>query len=83
MNLVDYPVSLEKDGIKLQTEKMEIDKLYYCMYQEKLMLFFKDKNELLNCYEVEDKEIIEAVRQEESVDIDKVLEDYIKKKNLK
>ncbi|HKU32933.1 MAG TPA: hypothetical protein VJR22_03705 [Candidatus Nitrosotalea sp.] len=80
--MVDYPVLIEKEGIKLQTEKMEVDKLYYCIYQEKVMLFFKDKNDLLNCYEIEEKEIVDEVKQAQSDDIEKVLEKYIEKKNL-
>jgi len=79
---MDYPVSIGDEGIKLQTEKMEVDKLYYCIYQNKVMLFFKDKNELLNCYEIEEKEIVEEVRQSNSEDIEKTLEKYIEKKNL-
>ena len=80
--MVDYPVSIEKEGIKLQTEKMEVDKLYYCVYQDKVMLFFKDKNDLLNCYEIEEKEIVDEVKQSKSDDIEKTLEKYIEKKNL-
>lgn len=79
---MDYPVMIEKEGIKLQTEKMEVDKLYYCIYQDKVMLFFKDKNDLLNCYEIEEKEIVDEVRQSQSADIEKILENYIEKKNL-
>lgn len=82
MSIVDYPVLIEKEGIKLQTEKMEVDKLYYCIYQDKVMLFFKDKNDLLNCYEIEEKEIVDEVKQSQSEDIEKVLEKYIEKKNL-
>lgn len=79
---MDYPVSIGEEGIKLQTDKMEIDKLYYCIYQEKVMLFFKDKNDLLNCYEIEEKEIVDEVKQSPAGDIEKTLEKYIEKKNL-
>ncbi|MDE1830095.1 MAG: hypothetical protein KGI25_07215 [Thaumarchaeota archaeon] len=61
---------------------MEVDKLYYCIYQDKVMLFFKDKNELLNCYEIDEKEIVDEVKQLQSSDIEKTLEKYIEKKNL-
>ncbi|MDE1765348.1 MAG: hypothetical protein KGI27_03620 [Thaumarchaeota archaeon] len=79
---MDYPVLIEKEGIKLQTEKMEVDKLYYCVYQDRVMLFFKDKNDLLNCYEIEEKEIVDEVKQSMPEDIEKTLEKYIKEKNL-
>ncbi|MGI0101105.1 MAG: hypothetical protein ACREA7_00740 [Nitrosotalea sp.] len=79
---MDYPVSINEEGIKLQPEKMAVDTPYYCIYQEKVMLFFKDKNDLLNCYEIEEKEIVDEVRQSKLEDIDKILEEYIEKKKL-
>ncbi|MDE1726900.1 MAG: hypothetical protein KGH89_06500 [Thaumarchaeota archaeon] len=79
---MDYPVSIGEEGIKLQPEKMEVDKLYYCIYQDKAMLFFKDKNDLLNCYEIEEKEIVDELKQSKSEDMDDILEKYIEKKNL-
>ncbi|MDE1861757.1 MAG: hypothetical protein KGI33_02465 [Thaumarchaeota archaeon] len=79
---MEYPVSIEKEGIKIRTEMMETDKLYYCMYQDKVLLFFKDKNDLLNCYEIEDNEIVDEVRKSKLQDIEKTLEKYIEKKNL-
>ena len=79
---MDYPVTVEKEGIKIKAEIMDPDKLYYCIYQDKVMLFFKDKNDLLNCYEIEDKEIVDEVKQSESGDIDAILEKFIEKKKL-
>jgi hypothetical protein len=35
----NYPVVAEHDGIKLKTEKMVIDRLYYCIYDNKVFLF--------------------------------------------
>ncbi|HJU14463.1 MAG TPA: hypothetical protein VJ792_08430 [Candidatus Nitrosotalea sp.] len=79
---MDYPVTIENGEIKIKAEKMEVDKLYYCLYKEKVMLFFKDKNDLLNCYEIEEKEIVDEVKMSEQADIDKILEKFIEKKNL-
>ena len=61
---------------------MEIEKLYYCIFQDKVMLFFKDQNELLNCYEIEEKEIVETVKTSSSEDIEKILQKFIDKENL-
>lgn len=80
--MVDYPVTIEQGEIKIKAETMEVDKLYYCLYKEKVMLFFKDKNDLLNCYEIEEKEIVEEVRQSGQADIEKILEKFIEKRNL-
>jgi hypothetical protein len=79
---VDYPIVVESDGVKIKSEKMEIDKLYYCLYQEKILLFYKEKNEMLNCYEITEKDVIDEVKQSQSEDIENILQRYIEKKNL-
>ncbi len=79
---MDYPIVVEPEGVKIKSEKMEVDKMYYCIYQEKILLFYKEQNEMLNCYEIEEKDIVEEVRQSKSEDIEKILQMYIEKKNL-
>ena len=79
---MDYPIVVESDGVKIKSEKMEIDKLYYCIYQEKILLFYKEKNEMLNCYEITEKDVIDEVKQSKSDDIENVLQRYIEKNNL-
>ncbi|TLX67777.1 MAG: hypothetical protein E6L00_03660 [Thaumarchaeota archaeon] len=80
---MDYPVVAEPEGVKLKPELMEIEKLYYCIFQDKIMLFFKDQNELLNCYEIEDKEIVETVKKSSSTeDIENILQKFIDKENV-
>jgi hypothetical protein len=79
---VDYPIVVEPDGVKIKSEKMEMDKLYYCLYQEKILLFYKEKNEMLNCYEITEKDVIDEVKQSQSEDIENILQNYIKKNNL-
>ena len=80
--VMNYPVTVGPEGIKIQPENMDVDKLYYCIFGEKIMLFFKDQNELLNCYEIEEKEIIDEVKQSNSEDIENILQKYIEKKDL-
>ncbi|MDH2906825.1 MAG: hypothetical protein PXX83_01880 [Candidatus Nitrosotalea sp.] len=79
---MDYPIVVEPEGVKIKSEKMEVDKMYYCIYQEKILLFYKEQNEMLNCYEIEEKDIVEEVKQSKSEDIEKILQMYIEKKNL-
>ncbi len=80
---MDYPVVAEPEGIKIKPELMEIEKLYYCIYQDKVMLFFKDQNELLNCYEIEEKEIVETIKKSSSIeDIENILQKFIAQENL-
>lgn len=79
---MDYPIVVEPEGVKIRSEKMEVDKLYYCLYQEKVLLFYKEQNEMLNCYEIAEKDVVDEVKQSQTEDIEKILQRYIEKKNL-
>ena len=77
------PLSSEKDGIKIRPDKMQPETLYHCVFQNKVMLVYKDQNEILNCYEIDDNEIVSKVKEVSNVDIGKILEEYIEKENLR
>jgi len=80
---VDYPVTAEPEGVKIKPEKMVTDKLYYCIYKDKVLLFYKDKEDLLNCYEIEEKEVVDSIKQSSSPDdIEYILQKFIEKENL-
>jgi len=78
-----YPLTSEKDGIKIQPDKMQPETLYHCVFQNKVMLVYKDQNEILNCYEIDDNEIVSKVKEANDVGIEKILEEYIEKENLR
>ena len=80
---MSYPLSSEKDGIKIRPDKMQPETLYHCIYQNKVMLVYKDQNEILNCYEIDEAEIVSKVRNSDNINIEKILEEYIVKENLK
>ncbi|HEU4823720.1 MAG TPA: hypothetical protein VFS97_09885 [Nitrososphaeraceae archaeon] len=71
---LEYPVQSESEGIKLRPEKMVVDKLYYCIHEDKVFLFYKDAQELLHCYEVED-----ASAQKEILENPSCIEDILRK----
>ena len=80
---MDYPVTAEPEGVKIKPEKMVTDKLYYCIYKDKVLLFYKDKEDLLNCYEIEEKKVVDSIRQSSSPDdIENILQKFIEKENL-
>lgn len=80
---MDYPVTAEAEGIKIKPEKMVTDKLYYCIFNDKVMLFYKDEHEILNCYEIEEKEIVDSIKQSSSSDeVENTLQKFIEKENL-
>lgn len=80
---MDFPVSSEIEGIKIKPEKMEQDKLYHCIYNNRVLLFYKDHDEILNCYEIEEKELVDSIIKSKSSDeVEKILQDFIQKEKL-
>ena len=76
---MEYPVIATKDGVNFKPEKMEREKLYHCIFKDKLMLVFKDSQDLLSCYEVDDIKIVEMVKKcTSSADLEETLQDYMK-----
>ena len=71
----NYPVVVERDGIKLKTEEMVTDQLYHCIYDNKVFLFYKDEEGLLHCYEVENSDAIKEIAEKPS-ELDAILKKY-------
>jgi len=81
---VDYPVSVNENGLNLKPEKMEKEKLYHCIFQNKVFLIFKDSQDVLNCYEIEQEDLVEQIRKcDDDYELEKLFEGYIKGQNLK
>jgi hypothetical protein len=58
------PVEIDiENKIKINPEFMIIEKLYPIIYDNSIFLFFKDENELINCYEITDKGTVEKAIQ--------------------
>jgi hypothetical protein len=78
-----YPLIAEDDGVKFKPELMEQEKMYHCVFKDKVVLAYKDVQDVLNCYEIEEKQLVEQVKRcTEKDQIEKILEDYVKKENL-
>ncbi len=81
---MDYPVSADENGVNLKPEKMEKEKLYHCIFKNKAFLIFKDLQDVLNCYEIEEEDLVEQIRKcTDDDELEKLFEDYIKGQNLK
>ena len=79
-----YPVSPGDDGIKIQPEKMEREKLYHCIFQDKVLLFYKDVQDVLNCYEIEEKDLVQKIKAiSNKEEVEKFLEEYVEQKDIK
>jgi hypothetical protein len=52
------PIETDNENkIKLKPELMEKEKLYPFVHENSVFLFFKDENDLINCYEISDNDI--------------------------
>jgi len=79
-----YPLIAEKEGIKIKPEHMEKEKLYHCIFNDKVVLVYKDSQDVMNCFEIEEKELVEQIKQcNDDEGVEKIFEDYIQKNNLK
>lgn len=72
---MEYPVTVHSDGVKLKPEKMIINQLYHCLFEDKVFLFYKDEEELLHCYEVENADAVREISANPS-DIEDILKKY-------
>ena len=76
-------ISANDDGVKLKPEIMEKEKLYHCIFKDKIILAFKDQQDFLNCFEIEESEIVNKIKSSNGKNIEMILQDYIDKENLK
>lgn len=72
---MEYPVTVQSDGVKLKPEKMIINQLYHCLFEDKVFLFYKDEEELLHCYEVENADAVREISANPS-EIETILKKY-------
>ncbi|MFY9797214.1 MAG: hypothetical protein WAK17_17310 [Candidatus Nitrosopolaris sp.] len=72
---LDDPVTVNSDGIVLKPEKMIINQLYHCIFENKVFLFYKDEEELLHCYEVENPNAVKEISASPS-DLETILKKY-------
>ncbi len=80
---MDSPISADDAGVKFKPEKMEREKLYHCIFKNKAMLGFKDSQDVLNCYEIEEPDLVEKIKNCDVDDLEKIFDDYLKEYNLK
>ena len=81
---MDYPVSIDENGVNFKPEKMEKEKLYHCIFKDKAMLVFKDSQDVMNCYEIEEPVLVEQIKNcNDNNGLEKLFEDYMQGKHLK
>ena len=77
------PLVANNDGVNVKPELMEKEKLYHCIFNEKVILAYKDHQDFLNCYEIEETDLVQKIKSNIDQNIDSILEEYIEKTNLK
>ena len=80
---MDSAIEVNDEGVKINPEIMENEKFYHCIFKDKVILIFKDHQEFLNCFEIEEKEIVEQIKSSNDVDVNSILESYIEKEKIK
>ena len=80
----DYPLAVDDNGVNLKPEKMAQEKLYHCIFKKKAILIFKDSQDVLNCYEIEQEDLVEEIKKCTNDDeLELLFENYMKGQNLK
>ena len=81
---MEYPVSVNENGLNLKPKSMEKEKLYHCIFKNKAILIFKDSQDVLNCYEIEEADLVEQIKKcNNDEDLEKIFETYVNEQNLK
>jgi hypothetical protein len=81
---VDYPIIANDDGVNIKPENMEKERLYHCVFKNKVLLVFKDSQEFLNCYEIEEEDLVNQIKNSTSDDeIEKIFETYVQREDIK
>ena len=79
-----YPVSSYHNILNIKPELMEKEKLYHYVFKNKVLLLFKDSQDFLNCYEIEEEDLVNQVKNSKNDDeVEKIFEEYIQRENLK
>ena len=59
--VLEYPLLAEKEGIKIRPELMEVDRLYHCVFENAVFIFYKDQEEIMLCYQVDNSDATKEI----------------------
>ncbi len=81
---MDYPLTANNDGINIKPEQMEKERLYHCVFKNMVLLLYKDSQDFLNCYEIEEEELVNQIKNSKNdEELEKIFEDYVKREDIK
>ena len=67
---------MDDGGLKIKPELMKQDQIYHCVYGNRALLFFLDEQKFLNCYEIDEPELVEIIKQCDDDSIETALKKY-------
>jgi hypothetical protein len=70
---VDYPLSVNDDGVNIKPENMEKEHLYHCVFKNKVILLYKEEEDLVN----------QIKNSSNDSDVEKILQSFIDNKDIK
>ena len=80
---MNSPLTADENGVNLKPDKMEKEKLYHCIFKNKVILVFKDSQDMLNCYEIEEEKLVEQIKKSsDDSELEKIFEDYLIGENI-
>ena len=60
------------------------EQLYHCIFNNKVLLVYKDSQDFLNCYEIEEEFLVDKIKNSKNdEEVEKILEDYINDNDIK
>ncbi len=81
---MDYPITVNADGINIKPEQMEKERLYHCVFKNKVLLVYKDSQDFLNCYEIEEEDLVNQIKNSKNdEEIEVIFENYVKREDIK
>lgn len=83
MIYMDYPIYANEDGVKIKPEIMKKEQLYHCVFKNKVLLLYKDSQDFLNCYEIEEENLVTQIKNSTNNEqVEKILENYIQSEDI-
>ena len=81
---MDYPVTVNNVGINIKPEQMEKEQLYHCVFNNKVLLVYKDFQDFLNCYEIEEENLVNQIKNSKNdEEIEEIFDNYLQQKDIK
>jgi hypothetical protein len=81
---LDYYNITYSSKYNIKPEKMEKEQLYHCVFKNKVLLVYKDSQDFLNCYEIEEEDLVNQIKNSKNdKELEEIFDKYIQQQNIK